>query len=111
MELEIANLQKYGRRKGEGPLKSPWQMWSLEQTENLWQTESPGINRKERRIYMNLSTLIILVILAVIIGAVVRIMIRDKKAGKGCGGCAGGCGGCAGSSMCHGYHEHGKREG
>lgn len=53
---------------------------------------------------MNLSTLIILVILAVIIGAVVRIMIRDKKAGKGCGG-------CAGSSMCHGYHEHGKREG
>lgn len=79
-------------------------MWSLEQT------ESPGINRKERRIYMNLSTLIILVILAVIIGAVVRIMIRDKKAGKGCGGCAGGCGGCAGSSMCHGYHEHGKRE-
>ena len=58
-------------------------MWSLEQTENLWQTESPGINRKERRIYMNLSTLIILVILAVIIGAVVRIMIRDKKAGKG----------------------------
>ena len=86
-------------------------MWSLEQTENLWQTESPGINMKERRIYMNLSTLIILVILAVIIGAVVRIMIRDKKAGKGCGGCAGGCGGCAGSSMCHGYHEHGKREG
>lgn len=86
-------------------------MWSLEQTENLWQTESPGINRKERRIYMNLSTLIILVILAVIIGAVVCIMIRDKKAGKGCGGCAGGCGGCAGSSMCHGYHEHGKREG
>ncbi len=85
-------------------------MWSLEQTENLWQTESPGINRKERRIYMDLSTLIILVILAVIIGAVVRIMIRDKKAGKGCGGCAGGCGGCAGSSMCHGYHEHGKRE-
>ena len=55
---------------------------------------------------MNLSTFIILVILAVIIGAVVRIMIRDKKAGKGCGG----CGGCAGSSMCHGYHEHGKRE-
>ena len=49
---------------------------------------------------MNLSTFIILVILAVIIGAVVRIMIRDKKAGKGCGGCAGGCGHCAGSSMC-----------
>ena len=86
-------------------------MWSLEQTENLWQTESPGINRKERRIYMNLSTLIILVILAVIIGAVVRIMIRDKKAGKGCGGCAGGCGGCAGSSMCHGNHDNGNRQG
>ena len=97
MGLEIANLQKYGRRKRRRAVKEPV-------------AESPGINRKERRIYMNLSTLIILVILAVIIGAVVRIMIRDKKAGKGCGGCAGGCGGCAGSSMCHGYHEHGKRE-
>lgn len=67
---------------------------------------------------MNLSTFIILVILAVIIGAVVRIMIRDKKAGKGCGGCAGGCGGCAGgcghcagSSMCHGNHDNGNRQG
>ena len=60
---------------------------------------------------MNLSTFIILVILAVIIGAVVRIMIRDKKAGKGCGGCAGGCGHCAGSSMCHGNHDNGNRQG
>ena len=60
---------------------------------------------------MNLSTFIILVILAVIIGAVVRIMIRDTKAGKGCGGCAGGCGHCAGSSMCHGNHDNGNRQG
>ena len=54
---------------------------------------------------MNLSTLIILVILVLLTGAIVRVMIKDKKLGKGCGGCAGGCGGCAGSSMCHGSHE------
>lgn len=61
---------------------------------------------------MNLSTLIILVILVLLTGAIVRVMIKDKKSGKGCGGCAGGCGGCAGgcggcagSSMCHGSHE------
>ncbi len=44
--------------------------------------------------YMNLPTFIILVILAVIIGAVVRGMIRDKKAGKGRSGCS-GCSGCS----------------
>ena len=54
---------------------------------------------------MNLSTLIILVILVLHTRAIVRVMIKDKKSGKGCGGCAGGCGGCAGSSMCHGSHE------
>ena len=54
---------------------------------------------------MNLSTLIILVILVLLTGAIVRVMIKDKQSGKGCGGCAGGCGGCAGSSMCHGSHE------
>ena len=30
---------------------------------------------------------------------VIRVMIRDKKAGKGC---CGGCSGCAHSCSCHG---------
>lgn len=63
---------------------------------------------------MNLSTWIILLILAVIVGAVVRVMIKDKKSGRGCGGCAGGCPGCSGASgsfgssgsMCHGPQDH-----
>ena len=45
----------------------------------------------------NLSTIIILLL---VIGAAVlaiRSIIRDKKAGKGCGACPGGCHGCHGS--------------
>lgn len=58
---------------------------------------------------MNLSTFIILVVLAVIIGAVIRGMIRDKKAGKGCSGCSecSGCssGGCGTHQDVHGEHQ------
>lgn len=53
---------------------------------------------------MNLPTLIILLILAAIVGCVVRKLIKDKKAGKCCGG-SGGCAGCGGSAMCHGTGE------
>lgn len=58
---------------------------------------------------MNLSTFIILLLLAVCIGAVVRKMVKDKKAGKGCCSCSGGCAGCGGSSMCH--QTHGAEDG
>ena len=54
---------------------------------------------------MNLSTFIILVVLAVIIGAVIRGMIRDKKAGKGCSGCSGCSGGCDTHQDVHGEHQ------
>lgn len=50
----------------------------------------------ERRMDMNLPTFVILLILAVAVGAVVRKMIKDKKAGKGCSGCSGCSGGCCG---------------
>ena len=47
---------------------------------------------------MNLPTFVILLILALAVGAVVRKMIKDKKAGKGCYGCSGCCsGGCCGA--------------
>lgn len=45
---------------------------------------------------MNLPTFVILLILAVAVGVVVRKMIKDKKAGKGCSGCSGCSGGCCG---------------
>lgn len=43
---------------------------------------------------MNISTLVILAVLAAIVIVILRGMIRDKKAGKSCHGCSGSCGGC-----------------
>lgn len=53
-------------------------------------------DQTERRMDMNLPTFVILLILAMAVGAVVRKMIKDKKAGKGCSGCSGCSGGCCG---------------
>ncbi|MCC8024577.1 MAG: FeoB-associated Cys-rich membrane protein [Clostridium sp.] len=50
---------------------------------------------------MNLPTLIILLVLITVVGAIIRKMIRDKRAGKGCSGCGGGCSGCHSSASCH----------
>ena len=52
---------------------------------------------------MTFGDIIVLAVLALVIGLVVRGMIRDKKKGKSCG-----CGSCKGCSMagscgsCHG---------
>ncbi len=48
----------------------------------------------------NIATIIITVVLVAVVALVVRGMIRDRKAGK----CCGGCSGCSGSSGCHGHH-------
>ena len=49
----------------------------------------------------NLSTIIIgLIILAVVVGIVVK-MIRDKKKGKGSCSCGCGCENCPSASICH----------
>ncbi len=45
---------------------------------------------------MNLATLIVFLILAAMVAAAVRIIIKDKKSGKGCSGCSGECGGSCG---------------
>ena len=50
----------------------------------------------------NLINIVIIVILVLIVGFVIRGMIRDRKAGKSscggscasCGACGGGCAGC-----------------
>ncbi|MBR5273428.1 MAG: FeoB-associated Cys-rich membrane protein [Clostridia bacterium] len=51
-------------------------------------------------IVSNIASIIILLIVAVIVGAVVFKMIRDKRKGKS--SCSCGCGGCPMSDSCHG---------
>ena len=46
---------------------------------------------------MTFGDIIVLAVLALVVGLVVRGMIRDKKKGK-CGGCS-GCSGCSGCAM------------
>lgn len=47
----------------------------------------------------NMGTIITALILIIAVALVIRVMIRDKKAGKGC---CGGCSGCAHFCSCHG---------
>lgn len=58
----------------------------------------------------NAGTILIGLVLILIVGLVIRGMIRDKKAGKSsCGGNCGACGGCA--AACHtdiGAKGHGR---
>lgn len=49
----------------------------------------------------NLASIIVLIVVAVIVGAVVVKMIKDKKAGKS--SCSCGCKGCPNSGNCHGH--------
>ena len=49
---------------------------------------------------MNIGTFVVALILVVIVGAVIRILYKDKKAGKhSCGGNCGACGMCSGASQ------------
>ena len=52
----------------------------------------------------NLINIILIAVLALVVGLLIRGMIRDRKAGKSsCGGnCAacGACGGCSGCARC-----------
>ena len=47
----------------------------------------------------NLSTIVITLVQIVIVGLIIRSMVRDKKNGKS--SCGGNCGGCSGCSACH----------
>lgn len=47
----------------------------------------------------NWGTILVVLILAVMVGMIVRKMIRDKKAGKS--SCGAGCAGCAMRGACH----------
>ena len=52
----------------------------------------------------NLVNIILTAVIVLIVGLLIFVMVRDKKAGKSaCGGSCASCGGnCAGCSACHG---------
>lgn len=47
----------------------------------------------------NLATIIVGMLIFLVVGLIIRKMVRDKRAGKS--GCGCGCGSCPSSSMCH----------
>ena len=50
----------------------------------------------------NLINIILVAVLVLIVGLLLRGMIRDKKAGKSsCGGSCASCGACGGCSVCN----------
>ena len=50
---------------------------------------------------MTFGDLIVIAVLILVVGIILRGMIRDKKRGKTCGGCS-GCSGCTYSGSCPG---------
>lgn len=49
----------------------------------------------------NWINIVVLAVVVLVVGLVIRSMIRDKKAGKSaCGGNCGSCAGCAGCGVC-----------
>ena len=49
----------------------------------------------------NLINIVLVAVIVLVVGFLLRSMIRDKKAGKSsCGGSCGSCAGCAGCSAC-----------
>ena len=51
-------------------------------------------------ILANLGTIAVFLVLAAIVGLIVRSLYKQKKRG-GCAGCGGSCGACGGCSACH----------
>jgi len=49
----------------------------------------------------NAINIVLVLVIAVVVGLILRGMIRDKKAGKSsCGGNCAGCGACGGCGTC-----------
>lgn len=56
-------------------------------------------------LYANLVNIALIAALILIVGLLIRSMIRDRKAGKSpCGGNCAACGVCKGCSACGGCH-------
>ena len=49
----------------------------------------------------NLGTIAVFLVLAVVIGLIIRSLYKQKKRGGSCTGCGGSCGSCGGCTACH----------
>lgn len=48
---------------------------------------------------VNIGSIVVILVLALVVFAIVRHMVKQKRIGKG--GCGCGCEGCANSPYCH----------
>ena len=49
----------------------------------------------------NLGTIAVFLVLAVVVGLIIRSLYKQKKRGGSCTGCGGSCGSCGGCTACH----------
>ncbi len=52
-------------------------------------------------IIANLGTIAVFLVLAVVVGLIIRSLYKQKKRGGSCTGCGGSCGSCGGCTACH----------
>ena len=52
-------------------------------------------------ILANLGSIAVFLLLAVLVGLIIRSLYKQKKRGGSCTGCGGSCGSCGGCTACH----------
>ena len=52
-------------------------------------------------IIANLGSIAVFLVLAVVVGLIIRSLYKQKKRGGSCTGCGGSCGSCGGCAACH----------
>lgn len=52
-------------------------------------------------IIANLGSIAVFLVLAVVVGLIIRSLYKQKKRGGSCTGCSGSCGSCGGCTACH----------
>ncbi len=52
-------------------------------------------------IIANLGSIAVFLVLAVVVGLIIRSLYKQKKRGGSCTGCGGSCGSCGGCTACH----------
>ena len=52
-------------------------------------------------IIASLGTIAVFLVLAVVVGLIIRSLYKQKKRGGSCTGCGGSCGSCGGCTACH----------
>lgn len=52
-------------------------------------------------IIANLGSIAVFLVLAVVVGLIIRSLYKQRKRGGSCTGCSGSCGSCGGCTACH----------